>query len=151
MAHSSSDKRLQSLLDREEIRNLRQHYSHLLDSNQAERMGEVFTTDAQVSVTVGTMTGIDAIKQSLKEAYVQFDTQNRGHFPFMHAIVNHRIALTGEDSARGECYLLDFVTDREAQQHPFLLVGRYIDEYLRVEGEWRIHRTTLDVVWPHAE
>ncbi|WP_432695560.1 nuclear transport factor 2 family protein [Marinobacterium sp. YM272] len=140
--------RVNALLDREEIRNLRQHYSFLLDSGNAQRMDEVFTEDAEVKVTVGSMIGLAEIKQSLADAYTAFDTRQRKHFPFVHAVTNHNITLTGPDSAKGSCYLLDFVTDRDQAQHPFLLVGRYLDEYVRIDGEWRIQRTELDVLWP---
>ena len=53
-----------------------------------------------------------------------------------------------ENHAHGSCYLLDFVTDRAASQHPFLLLGHYVDHYVRINGEWRIAHTALDVVWP---
>ena len=148
---SQFNQRVLALLDREEIRNLRQHYSQLLDSNNAARMGEVFTEDAEVVVTVGSMKGLAAIQQSLADAYQQFDTQQRAHFPFMHAVTNHNVTITGENTAVGSCYLLDLVTDRQSAQHPFLLLGRYQDEYVRVNGEWRIAKTALDVVWPHAD
>lgn len=140
--------RVNALLDREEIRALRLHYSQLLDGNQADRLGEVFTEDAEVRVTVGTMKGLAEITQSLKEAYHVFDTQQREHFPFMHAVTNHDITLIDESMASGSCYLLDLVTDRDAMQHPFLQLGRYLDRYVRVQGQWRIASSVLDVVWP---
>ncbi len=143
------NKRIQQLLDREEIRELRLRYSQLLDNGQAELMDEVFTQDAEVEVTVGSMKGLDAIKQSLKQAYHTFDTQNRGHFPFVHAVTNHNITFIDENRASGSCYLLDFVTDRNQSQHPFLLLGHYVDQYVRIAGEWRISHSVLDVVWPH--
>ncbi|MBM6550059.1 nuclear transport factor 2 family protein [Marinomonas ostreistagni] len=140
---------LSALVDREQIRELRLRYSELLDSGQAERMGEVFTEDAVVKVTVGSMQGLDEIKQSLKDAYHSFDTLKREHFPFMHAISNHQITVHDEQNASGSCYLLDFVSDRAAKQHPFLLLGRYLDQYVKVDGEWRISHSELDVVWPN--
>ncbi|MDK3019769.1 nuclear transport factor 2 family protein [Pseudodonghicola flavimaris] len=146
---TAREDRITALLDREEIRALRRHYSALLDGNQASRMGEVFTGDAEVIVTVGAMKGLDEIKASLSSAYHMFDSRKAGHFPFVHAIANHEITLTGPDTATGSCYLLDFVTDRPGAQHPFLLLGRYVDEYARVDGEWRIRRSELDVLWPH--
>lgn len=143
--------RISQMLDREDIRALRLHYSALLDGNEAERMGEVFTEDAEVIVTVGAMKGLDEIKASLKGAYQMFDTRKAGHFPFVHAIANHEITLIGPDTATGSCYLLDFVTDRPGPQHPFLLLGRYVDDYVRVNGAWRIKRSALDVLWPHED
>lgn len=148
MTDSINIERIHALLDKEDIRALRQHYSTLLDGGLSERMGEVFTEDAEVKVTVGSMKGLAAIKQSLGDAYKQFDTKQRAHFPFVHAVTNHVIELTGPNTAKGSCYLLDFVTDRPIAQHPILLLGRYEDEYVRVNGEWRIKHTALDVVWP---
>lgn len=142
------NQRIQNLLDREEIRALRLRYSQLLDGGQAEKMDEVFTADAEVKVTVGSMKGLSEIKQSLKDAYHTFDTKNRAHFPFVHAVTNHDITLIDENNASGSCYLLDFVTDREQAQHPFLLLGHYVDQYVRVNGEWRISHSELDVIWP---
>ncbi|MBF9002419.1 nuclear transport factor 2 family protein [Vibrio nitrifigilis] len=145
---SDNNKRINALLDREDIRALRLRYSQLLDSGKAEKMGEVFTDNAEVKVTVGSMKGLTEIKQSLKEAYHAFDTQNRAHFPFVHAVTNHDITLIDENNASGSCYLLDFVTDRDQSQHPFLLLGHYVDQYVRVNGEWRISHSELDVLWP---
>ena len=151
MTNETQLKRVEELLDKEDIRALRQRYSELLDSGEAEKMGDVFTEDAVVKVTVGSMEGLPAICRSLKEAYQTFDTQDRGHYPFMHAVTNHQIKITGADTATGSCYLLDFVTDRPQQSHPVLLLGRYLDSYVRVNGEWRIAKTELDVVWPGEE
>ena len=156
MSHASvmdtrREDRISAMLDREDIRALRQHYSALLDGNQADRMGEVFTDDAEVIVTVGSMKGLDEIKTSLRGAYQMFDSRKAGHFPFVHAIANHEITLTGRDTATGNCYLLDFVTDRPGTQHPFLLLGRYVDSYVRVNGAWRISRSELDVLWPNDD
>lgn len=145
------ENRIAAMLDREEIRTLRLHYSALLDGNAADRMGEVFTEDAEVVVTVGAMKGLEEIKTSLRDAYQTFDTRKAGHFPFVHAIANHEITLTGPDTATGSCYLLDFVTDRAGAQHPFLLLGRYMDDYVRVNGDWRISRSELDVLWPNDD
>lgn len=142
---------LAQLLDREAIRELRMHYSALLDGGEAARMDEVFTEDAEVRVSVGSLNGLADIKRSLAAAYDDFDTRQQRHFPFVHAIANHQIRFTGPDTAEGSCYLLDLLTDRPAEQHPFLLFGRYLDSYVRVDGLWRIARSELDVLWPHEQ
>lgn len=143
--------KLIELLQHEEIRQLRQRYSELLDSGQTSELDSVFTEDAVVSVTVGEMKGLTAIKEGLSEAYISFDTLNRQHFPFMHAISNHQIKLIDDNNATGSCYLLDFVTDRQPEQHPVLLLGRYLDQYVKVDGQWRIAWSELDVTWPVQE
>ncbi|MCK8130211.1 nuclear transport factor 2 family protein [Pseudoalteromonas sp. 2CM39R] len=143
-----SERKLLDLLEKEEIRTLRLNYSQLLDSGQIHKMEEVFTSDARVEVIVGEMNGIEQIKQGLKNAYDEFDTHNRKHFPFVHAVMNHQIVLTDKTTAQGECYLIDFVTSREQSESPLLLVGRYLDRYEKIDGQWRISHSKLDVVWP---
>ena len=62
MINETQSARLLALLDKEEIRALRLRYSELLDGGKAEQLDEVFTADAEVKVTVGSMQGLPAIK-----------------------------------------------------------------------------------------
>ncbi len=140
--------KVQALLDREDIRNLRTLYSHLLDGNMIDALDRVFSRDAVVEVTVGRMKGLDEIRAGLKDAFGQFDRDARAHYPFLHAVTNHAIELTGPETARGRCYLIDWETASKPDPNPLLLLGIYDDEYRRIEGEWRITRSRLDVVWP---
>jgi hypothetical protein len=140
--------RLQTLLDIEEIRNLRVLYSHHLDSNNIVALDEVFTADAIVEVTVGAMRGIDEIRETLAGAVKLFDRDNHGRYPFLHAVTNHWIKITGPDTAQGRCYLVDFETASKPDPNPLLLLGLYADEYKRIDGAWRISRSRLEVVWP---
>lgn len=144
---SNLEARLQRLLDIEEIRALRILYSDVLDTGRVEGFHEVFTDDAVLSVTVGSMEGIEAIKKGLAGAFDAYNWKKKTTHPFMHAVTNHKITLTGPDSAEGQCYLLDFVTGREADSHPVLLLGLYIDTYARVGDKWKISHTRLDVPW----
>lgn len=142
---------LKGLLDREEIRNLRTLYAHHLDSNNIQALDQVFSADAVVEVTVGKMEGIDAIRTGLDDAFKLYDRDHRGSYPFMHAITNHWVQLTGPDTAEGRCYLIDFETATKPDPNPLLLLGLYADEYKRIDGQWRITRTRLDVVWPAGD
>lgn len=142
------DTKLKALLDREEIRNLRTLYAHHLDSNTIDALDEVFSADAVVEVAVGKMTGIDAIRSGLNDAFKLFDRDHQGSYPFLHAIANHWIKLTGPDTAQGRCYLIDFETASKPDPNPLLLLGLYADTYRRIDGEWRITHTRLEVVWP---
>ena len=142
------DIQLKALLDREQIRNLRTLYAHHLDSNNIAALDQVFSTDAVVEVTVGTMHGIDAIRTGLNEAFKLFDRDRQGSYPFLHAIANHWVVLTGPDTAQGRCYLIDFETASKPDPDPLLLLGLYADQYRRIDGEWRITHSRLEVVWP---
>lgn len=145
------DATIKGLLDREEIRNLRTLYALHLDSNNIAALDQVFSADAVVEVTVGKMEGIDAIRTGLNDAFTLYDRDQQGSYPFLHAITNHWIKLTGPDTAEGRCYLIDFETASKPDPNPLLLLGLYADEYKRINGEWRITRTRLEVVWPDRE
>jgi hypothetical protein len=101
-----------------------------------------------VEVTVGKMEGIEAIQSGLNDAFKLYDRDHRENYPFMHAITNHWVQLTGPDTAQGRCYLIDFETASKPDPNPLLLLGIYADEYTRIDGEWRITHTRLEVVWP---
>lgn len=139
---------INTLIDREAIRTLRMLYAHHLDSNNIAALDEVFSADATVEVTVGKMEGIDAIRKGLEEAFVLFDRDHQGSYPFMHVIANHWVNLTGHDTAEGTCYLIDFETAKKPDPNPLLLLGLYSDQYRRIDGQWRITKTRLEVVWP---
>ncbi|HEX7867752.1 MAG TPA: nuclear transport factor 2 family protein [Variovorax sp.] len=143
--------RITALLDIEEIRQLRTQYSHCLDSGDIDGLEHVFAPNATVAVTVGSMEGIAAIKAGLADAFQQYDRDGRGRYPFVHAVTNHQVALTGPDTAEGCCYLIDFETASKPDPNPLLLLGLYADTYRRIDGEWRIAATRLKVVWPPAE
>lgn len=147
---SSIEQRLAALLDIEDIRQLRIAYSLCLDSGDFEGLDQIFSVDAIVGVTVGKMKGLPAIKQGLVGAYALYDRDQRGHYPFLHAIANHQVTLTGPDTAVGKCYLIDFETASKSDPNPLLLLGLYADQYRRIGGAWRIIETHLDVVWPAA-
>jgi hypothetical protein len=136
------------LLTLEAIRNLRLRYCHHLDANRMDALAQLFTEDAICQVDRGCWRGRDAIQQGLSQAFSAFDVQQRGAYPFMHAVSNHWIEILDENRAEGRCYLIDFATQRAADENPLLLVGLYADEYRCVKGQWLINRTRLDVVWP---
>lgn len=147
MTASNADK-LQMLLDIEEIRNLRILYSHRLDGNRLESLDEVFTQDAIVETTMGLSRGIDRVRAGLADAVRLYDRDRKGSYPFLHAVTNHWVKLTGPDTAEGRCYLIDFETAPKPDPNPLLLLGLYADGYVRTKDGWRIQRSRLELVWP---
>lgn len=142
---------LERLLDLEEIRNLRIKYSHLLDGNRIEALGELFAEDAICDAGRGAWRGRAAIRDGLAEAIAAYDHDQHGSYPFMHAVTNQWVEITGEDTAEGRCYLLDLQTLGQAKDDRWILLGMYADEYRRIEGRWYISRTRLDVSWPSRD
>ena len=50
-------------------------------------------------------------------------------------------------STNGRWYLLDLRT-AEGAENPLILFGIYDDVYKKVDGQWLIHRTRIDFLWP---
>ena len=141
--------KLQTLLEIEEIKNLRLRYAQYLDGIRIDEMHEVFTKDAAVKVTVGQMNGLDEINMGLKQAYKDFDRDGRVFYPFMHATVNHNIRLLSPNKDSGTCYLIDFETASKVDPNPIFLLGLYSDTYRKEDGKWKISSSVLEVTWPN--
>ena len=75
-------------------------------------------------------------------------------FVSMHVNTNHLIKITGPDTARGRVYLLDGITknsdgsDIEPGSSNFLWFALYDEEYVKIDGEWKIKNMNLEFFWP---
>lgn len=140
--------KIEKFLTIEEIKNLRIKYTHALDTNDMEAASLVFAEDAICQTDREPWNGRAEIKQGLEKAFKDFDLYKRGRYPFLHLISNHLIELNVDDTASGSCYLIDNVTEREPGENPLLLLGVYKDEYRKINGQWYITGSNLEVVWP---
>lgn len=145
-----SERDYAKLLDIEQIKNLRVLYSHYLDSADVDNLVSLFTEDAVCDFGRGIWRGREELRRNFIEVHQHFDTNNKGSYPYLHAVTNHWVEITGEDSAEGRCYLLDYVTADPAKS-PLLLLGVYADEYRKTEAGWRISRSRIDFVWPDRD
>jgi hypothetical protein len=140
--------KIEQLLNIEAIKNLRILYSHYLDSNRLEESTNLFTEDAVVQTDRDPWRGRQGIFTGLTKAFKDYDKSNHGSYPFLHAVTNHWVEITGPSTAKGRCYLIDLVTGRPKNESPLLLLGLYADEYVLIEGKWYIQESKLDLVWP---
>ncbi|MFM0616309.1 nuclear transport factor 2 family protein [Paraburkholderia nemoris] len=140
--------RIEKLLDLEEIRGLRIKYGHFLDSNSIDELGLIFAPDAICDVGQGPWVGRQAILTGLEQAFIAYDLEKHGSYPFLHAVTNHWVEFIDKDTAQGRCYLLDLQTIAKPERDPWILLGMYADEYRRIDGQWYISRSRLDVAWP---
>jgi hypothetical protein len=139
---------LEQIVEIEKIRKVRVLYSHYFDSNELDRLADLFTEDVICEFGPhGTWRGKQELRRNYEQAHAHWDTQKRGPYPYLHVTTNHWVELTGPESAEGRCYLIDNVT-ADPQRHPLLLLGVYDDEYKKVDGVWKIHRTRIDFIWP---
>lgn len=142
---------IEKLVHTEAIKNLRIQYSHLLDTNQMERVAQLFTEDAVCQTDRTPWVGRVAIQQGLEKAFQDFDEQSHGSYPFMHAVTNHWVEITGPTTATGRCYLIDLLTERPLEERPLLLLGVYVDTYELIDGQWYIQKSLLDIAWPERD
>ena len=138
---------IEELLEIEEIKNLRIMYSHNYDGSRVDNLVDLFTDDAICEFGPeygGDWIGKDAIRKNYHEAIAG---EGEPH-EVMHAVTNHTVRLTGPDTATGRAYLLDLRT-KVGVENPLLLFGVYDEVYKKVGGQWKIHRTRIDFLWPN--
>jgi hypothetical protein len=139
---------IETFLEIEKIKKLRVLYSHYFDSNDLESMAALFTDDVICEYgKYGTWVGKEELLKNYKAAHAHHDVFHNGSYPYMHIITNQWVELTGPETAEGRCYLFDNVTT-EPDKNPLLLLGIYDDEYKKVDGAWKIHRTRIEFTWP---
>lgn len=138
---------LEQLNDLEEIRTLRTLYSHYYDGQELDKLCTLFTSDAVCRWDErhgGTWTGIEEIRKN----YLYWAEKFPGRFLTLHAVTNHWVELTGRDTARGRCFLLDYNFLKKERPTPLGTVGVYDDVYVRTPEGWRFQRVSLDFLWP---
>jgi len=123
------DGRLQRLLDMEDIREVMRRYTRGLDRHDEEVMASAFWADAEINY-LNDFSGNTA-------EFVAWG--NRWHddryVVHQHHITNVNITLDG-DSAHVVSYVIYMLRQIDDQQS--IGSGRYIDQFERRDGEWRI-------------
>jgi hypothetical protein len=120
----------------EAIKRLKYAYLRCLDQKRWDELAGCFTADATTSYGDGkySFAGREAILRFLVEA------MDRPSFLSSHRVHHPEIELTGPGQARGTWALDDVVVDPE---HGVIIQGAafYEDEYVKVDGRWRIRAT----------
>ncbi|MCK9542437.1 MAG: nuclear transport factor 2 family protein [Novosphingobium sp.] len=132
---------IQTLLDIEEIKQLRYSFAWSLETSDPDQLADLFTPDGVVDVGPwGRMDGQQAIRKGYGRAY-----KDMPQFTAMHAVTNPRIRVNG-DEATGTWYLLD-MSLRDPGIDPLQIVGIYDEIYCRTAAGWRIRHLTLRFLW----
>ena len=128
------------------IKRLKHKYMRALDTNNWTELAECFAPDAVSNYDSGkySFEGRDNIIDFLKE-FMDKPTQvthHHAHHP--------EIDITGDTTAKGIWCLQDMVIDLDANT---TLRGTavYHDEYVKIDGEWKIKLTGYDRVYEEIE
>lgn len=120
----------------ERIKRLKYRYMRTLDMNQWDELADCFTEDAVTDYDSGkySFQGKKNIIDFLKK-FMDRPTQITQHH------VHHpEIDLTNDTTAAGTWYLQDIVIDLDTNT-TLRGAGFYHDEYVKINGEWKIKHT----------
>jgi len=125
---------IQTLIDKEAIRDLVLLYSRAIDKKDIELLRDLYTEDA-TDFHGNSFSGS-------AEDYCKFIEQSLPYMPYSgHHVCNHMISVQG-DEGNGEVYALAYhlipdMTGGDKPEEDFMAV-RYIDNYRRcADGKWR--------------
>lgn len=141
---------LEQLNDLEQIRRLRCSYSAFYDSQRLRELCGLFTENAVCRWNArhgGTWRGLPEIRRNYLECFRMYP----GYYTVLHTVTNHMVELTGADTAKGSCFLLDYNFLKTERPSPLGTVGVYYDHYVKENGVWKFCEISLDFLWPDRE
>lgn len=135
------------LLDRLQIMELQSRYALAHDLTDPDGYAAVFTEDAELvgsgRVLAKGREALHAIGVNDRKRFNNSLPEDVRSFGVMrHVVTNQVIDLTGPDTAEGLCYVLT-IANRTDEGPQILSVGRYEDQYRRVDGRWLIARREI--------
>lgn len=137
---------LKTLLEIEKIKQLKYRYFRHLDSKQFADIVQLFTENATTAYDNGrhSYQGRDAIFKFLDESMTTVDslTAHQAHHP--------EISLIDDNHATGIWHFEDTVHRLDYRVLIFG-AGIYWDEYIKVDGEWKIDHTGYERLWVRTE
>jgi uncharacterized protein (TIGR02246 family) len=137
---TGTDASLRTLLDIEEIKQLKARYFRFVDAKDWDAWAQVFAVDAVLEIPEGNLVhhGRDEIVASVSTVMEPIRTVHHGHMP--------EIEITGTDTARGVWAMADYVEwpEQDGRRVGIKGYGHYVEEYVREDGEWRIARSRLE-------
>lgn len=144
---------LQELNDREDLRDLRLAYTHHFDGGDLDALLGLYVDDAVLDFgPFGVWRG----KEEMRRGWSPYFESRKDAAPYAygrHVVTNPELRVDG-DTGWGRWFLIDIsFYERgatEMRKDPIVLYGTYEDEYVRVDGVWRMQKTTLHFHWPVA-
>ncbi len=129
----------QELVDRMAIRDLLVRYFRGVDKRDYKMIRDCYTEDAHNEYSNGTF------KSDALDPLIKMISGVERFRATMHFMGNQFIEVTG-DTAKSETYCIaHHMTSKSATEEDDMVLGlRYVDQLVRVNGDWRIkHRVQL--------
>jgi len=142
------EQRIQRLEDESQIRRILVQYGAFLDAKDFKSYAGLFARDGEWFGGFGRFKGPAAIEKMLVE---HLGAAEPGYInkQSYHLMSNPVISITGDTAHVTSKYL--FVT-RSAENKPVpALAGRYVDDYVRENGEWKVKRRVTHGVIPYRD
>lgn len=135
------------LLDRLQIMELQSRYALAHDLTDPTGYAAVFTEDAELigsgRVLAKGREALHAVAVNDRKRFNQGLPEDVRSFGVMrHVVTNSVIDITGAETAKGLCYVLT-IANRTDEGPQILSVGRYEDEFRKVDGQWLIARREI--------
>ncbi|WP_285693512.1 nuclear transport factor 2 family protein [Actinomadura sp. NBRC 104412] len=135
-----------TVADRLALRDLVESYAAAVDARDADLLASLFTPGALLEVrrndgTGSRYEGAAALPKLISALEANYQKT-------FHLVGNHRVTLDG-DRAAGDTYCLahHVFADDEGVPSTMEMLVRYLDRYIRDDGDWLIDRRTVTYLW----
>jgi uncharacterized protein (TIGR02246 family) len=138
-------RRVQQLEDQEQIRTVLVQYGEYLDARNYAAYAALFARDGVWTGGFGSATGPAQIQDMLEKNLARAEPGfiNKSSFHLMTTMV---VEVNGDTATARSRYL--FFTATPDNKPAENLAGRYVDEFVREDGRWKIKRRTTHGVIP---
>jgi hypothetical protein len=119
-----------------EIRNLVARYCHEYDQGRVDGYCALFAPDGEFRTPDKTAQGLGEIREKVAAGAATAS-------PAQHVTYNTAILLGDEGRAKGWS---DFLYVHAGPENRISIVGRYIDDFVRHEGQWKFQRRVVEFV-----
>lgn len=142
------EKRVQQLQDEKAIREVVIRYGEYLDARDYAAYASLFASDGVWTGGFGSATGPAAIQEMLEKNLGKPERGfvNKSNFHLMTTVV---VDVDGNTAKARSRYT--FFTASPENRPTVALAGRYVDEFVRENGTWKIKKRTTHGVIPYRD